>query len=253
MKSTMRQVALTGTRLGRYDTVALIGAGGMGEVYRARDARLGRDVAIKVLPAAFAADADRLRRFEQEARAAARAQPPEHPRRPRRRPPRRRALHRLGAARRRDAARPLGGGALPLRKAHRLRHPDRRRAGGGARQGHRASRPEAREHLRDHGRARQDPRLRPRQAGASATRSRSPPCPSTVGRRRAGHGRLHVARSRRVGSRPITGPTSSAWARSCSRWSWTAGVRGATARRRYRVLEDDPPASTAGAQVRAHV
>jgi serine/threonine protein kinase len=65
-------VALTpGTRLGAYEIAAQIGAGGMGEVYRARDPRLGRDVAIKVLPAAFAADPDRLRRFEQEARAAA--------------------------------------------------------------------------------------------------------------------------------------------------------------------------------------
>lgn len=60
-----------GTRLGPYEIVALIGAGGMGDVYRARDARLGRDVAIKVLPIAFSADADRLHRFEQEARAAA--------------------------------------------------------------------------------------------------------------------------------------------------------------------------------------
>ena len=59
-----------GTRMGPYEIVAAIGAGGMGEVYRARDARLGREVAIKVLPASFAADADRLRRFEQEARAA---------------------------------------------------------------------------------------------------------------------------------------------------------------------------------------
>jgi len=65
-------VALTpGTRLGVYEIAAQIGAGGMGEVYRARDPRLGRDVAIKVLPAAFAADPDRLRRFEQEAHAAA--------------------------------------------------------------------------------------------------------------------------------------------------------------------------------------
>ncbi len=54
-----------------YEIVALIGAGGMGEVYRARDPRLGRDVAIKVLPAAISADLARLRRFEQEARAAA--------------------------------------------------------------------------------------------------------------------------------------------------------------------------------------
>jgi serine/threonine-protein kinase len=61
-------VALTpGTRLGAYDIVALIGSGGMGEVYRARDSRLNRDVAIKVLPADVAADHDRLARFEREA------------------------------------------------------------------------------------------------------------------------------------------------------------------------------------------
>src|SRR5262250_519510 len=59
-----------GSRLGPYEIVAAIGAGGMGEVYRAKDPRLGRDVAIKVLPASFSADADRLRRFEQEAKAA---------------------------------------------------------------------------------------------------------------------------------------------------------------------------------------
>jgi len=61
----------SGTRLGPYEIVALIGAGGMGEVYRARDTRLGRDVAIKVLPAAVAADPERLRRFEREARSTA--------------------------------------------------------------------------------------------------------------------------------------------------------------------------------------
>jgi dipeptidyl aminopeptidase/acylaminoacyl peptidase len=60
----------SGSRLGPYEVLALIGAGGMGEVYRAKDSRLGRDVAIKVLPASFSADPDRLRRFEQEARAA---------------------------------------------------------------------------------------------------------------------------------------------------------------------------------------
>lgn len=60
-----------GTRLGPYDVQAAIGAGRMGEVYRARDTRLGRHVAIKVLPTAFAADPERLARFEQEARAAA--------------------------------------------------------------------------------------------------------------------------------------------------------------------------------------
>ena len=60
-----------GTKLGPYEIVGLVGAGGMGEVYRARDPRLARDVAIKVLPSAVAGDRDRLRRFEQEARAAA--------------------------------------------------------------------------------------------------------------------------------------------------------------------------------------
>ena len=59
-----------GTRLGPYEIVAPIGAGGMGEVYRARDARLGRDVALKLLPAEFSADPARLARFEHEARAA---------------------------------------------------------------------------------------------------------------------------------------------------------------------------------------
>jgi serine/threonine protein kinase len=59
-----------GSRLGPYEVLAPLGAGGMGEVYRARDARLNRDVAIKVLPASLSRDRDRLRRFEQEARAA---------------------------------------------------------------------------------------------------------------------------------------------------------------------------------------
>jgi Tol biopolymer transport system component len=60
-----------GTILGNYEIVAPIGAGGMGEVYRARDTRLARDVAIKILPASLANDSDRMRRFEHEARAVA--------------------------------------------------------------------------------------------------------------------------------------------------------------------------------------
>jgi serine/threonine protein kinase len=59
-----------GTRLGPYEVSSPLGAGGMGEVWRARDPRLGREVAVKVLPASFSSDPDRLRRFEQEARAA---------------------------------------------------------------------------------------------------------------------------------------------------------------------------------------
>ncbi|HYN08676.1 MAG TPA: hypothetical protein VES67_14940 [Vicinamibacterales bacterium] len=54
----------SGTRLGSYEIVVLLGAGGMGEVYRARDTKLDRDIALKILPDAFARDADRLARFE---------------------------------------------------------------------------------------------------------------------------------------------------------------------------------------------
>src|SRR5277367_6195407 len=57
-----------GTKLGSYEIVSPLGAGGMGEVYRARDSRLARQVALKVLPDAFARDPDRMARFEREAR-----------------------------------------------------------------------------------------------------------------------------------------------------------------------------------------
>jgi hypothetical protein len=66
----------SGTRVGPYEIAGLVGAGGMGEVYRARDTRLERDVAVKLLPMRFAGDAERLRRFEQEARAAGRLSHP---------------------------------------------------------------------------------------------------------------------------------------------------------------------------------
>ena len=63
---------MSGTKLGPYEILAPLGSGGMGEVYLACDTRLGRDVAVKVLPEALTKDADRLRRFEQEARTIAR-------------------------------------------------------------------------------------------------------------------------------------------------------------------------------------
>src|ERR1039457_2691776 len=62
---------ISGTKLGPYEIQSPLGAGGMGEVYRARDARLNRDVAVKILPAAFSVDPERLQRFAQESRAAA--------------------------------------------------------------------------------------------------------------------------------------------------------------------------------------
>src|SRR5262245_30265793 len=65
-----RKKSPVGRKIGPYQVISLLGRGGMGEVYRALDPRLGREVAIKLLPAAFSTDKDRLRRFEQEARAA---------------------------------------------------------------------------------------------------------------------------------------------------------------------------------------
>src|SRR3954469_18958688 len=59
---------VAGARLGAYDILSVLGAGGMGEVYRARDRKLGREVAIKLLPGGFSADPERLPRFEREAR-----------------------------------------------------------------------------------------------------------------------------------------------------------------------------------------
>jgi len=64
-------VLTSGTKLGPYEIVALLGAGGMGEVYRARDLVLKREVAIKLLPQVYASDTQRLRRFQQEAEATA--------------------------------------------------------------------------------------------------------------------------------------------------------------------------------------
>ena len=58
----------SGTRIGSYEIASLLGAGGMGEVYRSRDCKLGREVALKVLPAAVAVDPDRLARFGREAK-----------------------------------------------------------------------------------------------------------------------------------------------------------------------------------------
>src|SRR5258708_24796282 len=70
---------IPGTRLGPCEIVSAIGAGGMGEVYRARDTRLNRDVAIKVLPDLFALDAERLARLTREAQTLPSLNPPNHP------------------------------------------------------------------------------------------------------------------------------------------------------------------------------
>ena len=67
-----------GTKIGSYEVLSPLGAGGMGEVYRARDTKLSRDVALKVLPEAFGRDGDRMARFQREAKVPASLESPSH-------------------------------------------------------------------------------------------------------------------------------------------------------------------------------
>ena len=145
---------IAGTQLGPYEVVDLLGAGAMGEVYRARDTGCGRQVAVKVLPASIGDDPARMRRFEQEARAAGALNHPNIV-----------AIHDIGHQ---SGGSPyvvsellegetlrqrMGGMPLPAAQGDGLRDPDRARAGRGAREGDRPPRPEARQHLPDPGRA----------------------------------------------------------------------------------------------------
>ena len=146
----------TGQRLGPYEILAPIGAGGMGEVYRARDTRLGREVAIKVLPAELSADGDRLKRFEKEARAASSLNHPNIV-----------TIYEVGSGdstsfivmelvEGKTLGEMLAGGPLQARRTARHRHTDRRRTGEGALRRHRPSGLEARERHGDGGRAGED-------------------------------------------------------------------------------------------------
>ncbi len=159
-----------GTRLGPYEIVAPLGAGGMGEVYRAHDSRLGREVAVKVLPASFAADDERLRRFEQEARAIGALNHPNIL-----------AVYDIGTH---DGApyvvsellegetlrARVGDAPLPRRKAIDYATQIARGLAAAHEQGDRPSRPQAGQPVRHARRPRQDSRLRPRQDGRGAGR-----------------------------------------------------------------------------------
>ncbi len=144
----------SGTRLGPYEILAPIGAGGMGEVYRAKDSKLDRDVAIKVLPEAVASNPDMLARFEREAKAVAALSHPnilsifdfgtDHG-------VAYAVMELLSGQTLRDR---LDSGALPQKQARRFCDAGRAGALGRAREGDRPPGPEAREPLRLERRAR---------------------------------------------------------------------------------------------------
>ena len=201
----------------------------MGEVYRARDTRLGREVAIKVLPEAAAGDADQLAPLRTRGPCRGGSQPSEHRHHLRDRRARGHALHRDGAGRGPDAQGAARGGSPLRRGAARSRHPDRAWPREGARGGHRAPGPEAREPHGDERRFGEDPGLRPRQADASRHGRPKRHHPGRIG---PGHRAVHVARAG-GGSppRPPLGPVLAS-GRSSTRWRRGGGPSRETRRRR---------------------
>src|ERR1035441_2437415 len=172
----------SGTRLSQYEILSPIGAGSMGEVYRARDTRLERDVAIKVLPQLVLSEPERLQRFEVEAKAAAALNHPNIL-----------AVYQMGTyagvpylvsellegmtlaetVRRGGAPRPpraskaRGAGAAAVAQGDRLRSADCARPGSGPRKRNRPSRPQARQPIRHQRRACQDSGLRAGEGSAA--------------------------------------------------------------------------------------
>ena len=193
-----------GSRLGTYEIVSRIGAGGMGEVYRARDLKLSRDVAIKVLPEATAADPVALSRFQNEARAVAALSHSNIL-----------AIHDFGSEagvafavmellEGETLRQRLDRGPIPLRRAAEIARGNRPGAGRRAPEGNHPPRPEAREPVPHQRRRGQDPRLRPRTSDATArSRGLDTHRPDRA-RRTAGNGRLHVPRTGPRGARRRT-------------------------------------------------
>src|ERR1019366_6440901 len=188
-----------GTKLGPYEVLSPLGAGGMGEVYRARDTRLERTVAVKILPASVSSDPDRLLRFQHEARILSTLNHPNVL-----------AIFDVGepsgcsvfgfrVSGRAVAARLTGSGIALAPRTNGVRPRNCKRACGRARKRHRASRPEARQHLYNARRSGEDPRFRPGQTGpgeafrASVT-DYDGSRPDDAGHSH-GYGRIHVSRT----------------------------------------------------------
>ena len=193
-----------GTRLGVYEIRSLLGAGGMGEVYRARDSKLNRDVAIKVLSGAYATDPERLSRFHREAQLLAVVESSLHcPDLRIRGLPFRRATRRLGArarTRRRPVARGTDrAGRRAARRGIADRAPGGDSACGGARTGNHSSRSETRQYHADRHGHREGARLRHRQGAGGAP-----------GTRRGGRELLYLRLARGSLPRPLV----SCWVRS---------------------------------------
>ena len=177
----------SGARLGPFEILEPLGAGGMGEVYRARDSRLGRIVAVKVLRPDVAADPDRIERFEREARAASALNHPNIV-----------TIHDVGVAEGTSYIAMEWVDGSPLRDlvargkaashsdGRQPRRADRGRARQGACRGHRPSRPQTRQRHGDRRRPGQDSRLRPGEAGGGAATRRCRSWPRTSGGTAAG-------------------------------------------------------------------
>ena len=186
-----------GDRLGPYEIVGPLDDGGMGEVYRARDPRLRRDVAIKILHRSLAVTPEHVARLASRGARGRQPEPPQHRGGPRRGHRGRRALRRLRAAPGRDAAQASRPRSPAVPEGARLRHPDRGGAGGGPREGDLAPRRQAEQRVHHHRRPRQAPRFRPGQAERAGEAVRTPE-ESTArcgheARGRPRNPRLHVA------------------------------------------------------------
>ena len=184
------------TRLGSYEILGALGAGGMGEVYRASDTKLKREVAIKVLPEAFARDEARMKRFEREAQLLASLNHPNIA-----------SIHGLEEANGVRAlvmelvegptlAERMASGPIPVEESLRIAVSNRARTGGRARESGHPSRPEAREREAHERRGREDPRLRSRESARGRTASgRGEPLAdvdaSDAGGRSSGDGGVH--------------------------------------------------------------